>query len=438
MKLPKNRKYDTIAVYVLLVIAFTLVFASIFVYLDNLTAGIRTLLGVLKPVFYGLFMAMLFNPLYTLFYSRTFAFVERKKPHATLRRTLSILLTYLLILAVLSAIVMIVIPQVIASYTELSGSFRFYLSSAKSWIDSAFGRLPELRLSFPDTSASRHTAHAYINAEGRPISTLGMNLQQLEANPLLRELRALRAHDASFSLSETINRMLDSWYKMLTNLMPTVLSSAMKIVTETKNLVMGLIVSIYVLLDQRRIRAGFAMVCEALLPRKLCQGLPALGNLLYASFVRFFSGKIADGAVMGLLCFCMMELFRFPFAPVVSVVIGIMNIIPYLGPILGVLVTTFIVFIFKPGAGLWYLIAITLLHQVDIHFVEPYVVRSHLRMPSVWILIAVILMGDIFGVLGMFISVPVFSVLQVVVGQWLNERIARKERRQTASAEKDA
>ena len=102
------------------------------------------------------------------------------------------------------------------------------------------------------------------------------------------------------------------------------------------------------------------------------------------------------------------------------------------------LVTTFIVFIFKPDAGLWYLIAITLLHQVDIHFVEPYVVRSHLRMPSVWILIAVILMGDIFGVLGMFISVPVFSVLQVVVGQWLNERIARKERRQAASAEKDA
>jgi len=422
-----NRHYNTVTAYILLVIAFALFCLGFCLYFDRLLAGLNTLKQVLKPIVYGFVMAFLLSPLLHVLQDRVFAFTEKSKPHPRLRKALSILVTYLVLAAILVAFVAGIIPQVMESYHDFSQKFRYYVSSAQHWIDHAFASFPDLNITIRSTAPENSTPIFYANPDGSVPDLFGSHISRRASSPMYKQIRSIMTPATQFNIADLLGSLIDSWYRLLTDLTPYLLSAAMTLVTEAKNLLIGLMVSVYVLIDSKKLLAMGSRILRAFLPGRLLPGLSRTGGLIYHSFIRFFSGKIADSLLLGMLCLVLMTLFGLPYPPIVSLIVGVTNIIPYIGPILGVTVTAFLVFIARPSAAIGYMIMIIALHQLDTHFLEPYIVQSKIRLSSLGILSAVIIMGGLFGLVGMTVAVPLFAVLQTLLTDQLFARLTAKD-----------
>jgi len=144
------------------------------------------------------------------------------------------------------------------------------------------------------------------------------------------------------------------------------------------------------------------------------------------TFWGFISGKLIDSLVIGILCFIAMSILHWPYAVLISVIIGVTNIIPFFGPFIGAIPSAFLMFMVSPKLCLAFIVFVFILQQVDGNIIGPKILGETTGLSSIWVIFAILVGSGLFGVLGMILGVPVFAVLYAYFCYWINRRLEKK------------
>lgn len=451
MKLePQNDNYLTVAVYVLICALVISLFAVALFNLEGVGEALGTLWKILKPVAYGIvFAGIIYTPA-NFFEERVFAFLDRipRAPqrlpkrlsrfvwrlrsvthrNRRFKRGCALALTYALILATLCGFMLIVAPQIAQSYSELSTVAPEYLATAQRWLDDMLDKLPftqiDTGIDLPgDGEPAKEALESALADFGNP---LALTVQQAQGNGTYRLVRQMRTSGLTLDLSEMMSNTLETALGLMRSAVPQILDFFAAVMTEVKNIALGLIISVYMLYSREKLPAQVRKYLCAWLPVGAVDALAKVGRITGRIFTEFVTGKIIDAIVIGVLCTFSMFVFRMPYAPLIGLLVGVTNVIPFLGPFLGAVPGAIIIFIVNPVKAIWFVLLIVVLQQLDSNFIEPYIVGSKTGLPSVYIVTSVIIMGGIFGVVGLFLGVPAFAVIYALVKEWSESRLTAK------------
>ena len=225
---------------------------------------------------------------------------------------------------------------------------------------------------------------------------------------------------------------LDTWVKeTVLPSMQSILSGAavgvMSFVAFLKNLVIGLIVSVYLLASRKKFGQQGKLILYSLVKRRWADLF--LEEICYADkmFGGFINGKILDSAIIGVLCYIACLIFKFPSALLVSVIIGVTNVIPFFGPFIGAIPATLLILIQNPIKALWFVLFVLVLQQVDGNIIGPKILGNTTGLSSFWVLFAILLFGGLWGFVGMIIGVPLFAVIYDIIKKLVIHGLKRNE-----------
>ena len=335
----------------------------------------------LKPVIYGAAMAYLLTPLVNSF-DRMLLKLFGEKSKRGLVRAASILLTWAVVFFAVYLLVSILIPQLYQSVATLVGNMQSYYNTVYAWVTKLLEDNPEIA---PRVSAA--------------------------IDEYWDEVRGWFTNKFLPQAQQTIG---------------IVTSGVLSVVLFFKDFLVGVIVSVYLL----ALKEGFAAGGRRLLYSSVNEShyrntLSALGtaNNIFSGFVR---GKLLDSLIIGILCFIGCSFLKMPYTPLVSVIVGITNIIPFFGPFLGAIPSAFLILLVSPVKCLYFIIFVLVLQQLDGNIIGPKILGNSTQLPSFWVIVAILIGGGFFGVLGMFLGVPVFACFYAAVNHFTDKRLAAK------------
>ncbi len=387
-KFKKNEKYASIAFYaVISVIICAAVIMCIFKF-DTIRQYIKSFFAAIAPLTYGFVFAYLFNPIMNRYEKTLFAFKKAKKDMHKLRRTLSIIMTVITILAVLSIILYAVIPQAIYSFENLGTQLNSYITNIQHFADG-----------FVQKHSERFLGERYDSI-----------------SKLMEE----------YGISLSIKDILSNSYSFLQNAFNYVIDYGGMIVNEVINVLLGLIVAVYFLVFKERICAQTKKLLCAILNRRAYLNTVRLARYTHKTFGGFIVGKLIDSVIIGLLTFFVLWIFKIPYYPLLAVIIGVTNIIPTFGPIFGGIFGAMLLLIAAPDKVILFLIIVLVIQQLDGNIIGPKILGNTIGISSLWVVIAIFVFGSFFGFTGMIVGVPATAIIYVLVKQWSERRLRHK------------
>lgn len=374
--LPNNR-YFTICIYAVTVILLGALIVRVVMTPFAVTNGIKRVLNVLMPFLMGILIAMIMNPIINWISQVMERFLKVKKKKV--RIILASVLAYMLVLGLILICIIFIVPQVFSSISELVNS------------------LPKMYRLTTD----------FFN-----------NLQQHFPNTDMSDIQ------------KTVNDMLPSLITTIrnfsTDIVPAIYSASVSIVQWLLNAIVAVIVSIYILSDKKNLKKLIKIILYSFVPEEYISGSIQILRECNNIFTNFMVSKALDSLIIGCLCFIFMTIFGLDYAVLISMVVGITNMIPYFGPFIGAIPGFLILLIVNPWKSLGFLVLILILQQFDGLYLGPKLMGSSVGMKPLWIIVSITLGGKIAGVLGMFLSVPIGAIL-VYLATLLIDRILLKK-----------
>ena len=351
-------------------IALSIIFFFFIYRYEGFGDAVSTLTGILMPFIYGAVIAYLLKPVCNTIE----AFLRRFIPEKWngLISALSIAATILFGLLVIYALLMMIIPQLVSSVTALYYTAQANITKFVRWAN---------------------------------------HVEFVESNQFINDA----LNSAYRALNVNLDN-LDSWIK--SNLMPSMQNivsgvgiGVLSVVTWVKNLVIGIIVAVYMLASRKRFVQQAKLILYSLLKPRWAELI--IEEVKYADkmFGGFINGKIMDSAIIGVLCYIGCMIFKFPSALLVSVIIGVTNVIPFFGPFIGAVPATLLILIQDPIKALWFILFVLVLQQLDGNVIGPKILGNTTGLSSFWVLFAILLFGGLWGFVGMIIGVPLFAVI---------------------------
>ena len=345
--------------------------------------AISKLTGILMPFIYGAVIAYLLKPVCNCVED----FLRRLLPEkmGTAANMLAVTVSLLFGILVVYALIMMIVPQLITSVTPLYYTARNNLNDFVDW-----------------------ASHQEIIASNQKL------LDFIETS-----------YD---NLQDTLDNIVRT---KLVPSMQSLLSGAalgvMSFVTFLKNIIIGVIVSVYLLASRKKFGQQGKMILYSLIKPRWADII--LEEILYADkmFGGFINGKILDSAIIGVLCYIACLIFKFPSALLVSVIIGVTNVIPFFGPFIGAIPATLLILIQNPIKALWFVLFVLVLQQVDGNIIGPKILGNTTGLSSFWVLFAILLFGGLWGFVGMIIGVPLFAVIYDVLKKFVFHGLRRNE-----------
>ena len=346
----------------------------------------RKLLSVLAPILYGTFMGYLLVPVVNSCERVLFPIQYRtpKKGRYThrLARSSAILLAWLIIAFILYLLGCFLLPELYRSIVQLVSNVETYYNTIYGWVN-----------------------------------------RLLENNPTMGSY-----------VTSTMNSYFDSFEVWLTKeVLPqtqkvvlAVTGGVWSIVSFFTDLLVGVIVSVYILSTKERCAAHARKVTYSLFPAHVVPWVFRAVHKVDHIFSGFVRGKLLDSLIIGILCFISCTLLKFPYTPLISVIVGFTNIIPYFGPFLGAIPSIFLILLVSPLQAVYFSIFILVLQQIDGNIIGPRILGDSTGLSSMWVIIAVLTGGGFFGVLGMFFAVPVFAMGYSLVTFLVEWRLQKK------------
>ena len=383
MKFNLNPKYTTRAIYAFLVLVAAMLFYMAIGNIHYLFTWLGRLLQFLQPIVYGCVFAFLLNPLLRIFDNKLLPhlFKERLKPKP--RRTVAIILTYLTALIGVTIFISMVVPQVIASLSNLAANMSSYFLVIR--------RLYNDFTQYLDT---------LLNASsGDEFTTLVSAIME----------RTL----------DSLGKLMESGTEYISSSLGSLLTASARFTSGLINITIGIIVSVYLLFDREKLFAQCHKIMVALFPQRACKLLFDIGMDCNRILSGFVVGKAIDSLIIGVLCFIGLVIMQMPYAVLISVVVCVTNVIPYFGPFIGAIPSFLILFIASPIHSLWFLIFILLLQQFDGNILGPKILGDTIGLSAFWIIFSIMLFSGLFGVVGMFIGVPLFAILYSLVKRFI-------------------
>ena len=378
LKPDQNQKYLTIAVYALIVLMLTISIVFFFLNLNTINGFFAKLLKIFSPLIYGACIAYALNPLMKFYEEKVFRPRRKKSPLTrTVRRSLSVAAALLSVIAFLALFIAMIIPQLKTSIMDLLEKFPEYIASLES---------------------------------------LALTLAQSN------ELFAGIVDTVITSLDDLMSRS----YELMQEYLPMLTDILQSVATTILDIILGFVFAVYFLCAKEYIIAQTKKVTMALFSEKNYEKITYFVKLTDRTFGKYFVAAILDSILVGFICFLLVQLAGMPYAPLIGVVIAITNIIPIFGPFIGAIPCAIILFVCKPSYAITFAIMILIVQQIDGNIIVPRIHGASTGLPPVWIIVSITVMSGLFGFIGMFIGVPCFSVLYVLVKQYVENRLDQK------------
>ena len=225
-----------------------------------------------------------------------------------------------------------------------------------------------------------------------------------------------------------IGDLLSSISKVIEYIMPKLTGIISDAIVILKDITLGIILSIYFLLQKEKFLAqGKRMICAIFSERKYNKFVSVIKRA-DSSFGGYIVAMAFDSLLVGIECFVVCYLVGIPYYPLVSLIVGVTNFIPFFGPFIGAIPSAFIIFIADPISVVWFAIIILIIQQIDGNIIAPKIIGDNLNLSSVWVVIAITVMSGLFGFTGMVIGVPLFSLIYAWIGNIVSNKLKSKGR----------
>jgi len=388
MKFRWEKKYLYWGITAFAVIGASIIFYLVLSQLPAMNTFLGKIVGILKPVIYGLVFAYLMNPILRFLERQKLTawgervFPDKSRKAASFSRFLGVFITLLITLLVLAGILWMLLPRLYESLETLANSLPNYFESARNRIIQFF----------PD---------------GSEAETIALNI---------------------FNSAVTF---VNSWFNGeflsdLSSVLISISTGLFSVVKELLNIAIGFIVAIYVLVSKEKFSAQGKKVIYSILNIK--QANTIIHGFYNANriFSGFISGKILDSLIIGVLCYIILTIFQMPYKELVSVIVGVTNVIPFFGPFIGAIPSAFLILLIDPMKCLTFIIIILVLQQFDGNILGPKILGDVTGLGSFWVICAILVGGGLFGFVGMLVGVPVFAIIYMSVKGWVERSLKKK------------
>lgn len=377
MKINWNNKYATIAIY-----AFLVICGSILLYLGiarftEIKSGINDFIGTLQPFIIGSALAYLLNFILKFYEKNILSYKWFNNLNKTAKRAVGIVFTYITAILITYLFIQFVLPQLIDSVVGLVNNIPQYVNDVSKYTNELIGNV---------------------------------NLQP-EYITLINE-----------KLGEAINYIITT----ISNLLPVIANFVISTTSSVLNIIIGIIVSIYILIDKEKFIALSKKVTYALCSKERAKFVLNLANKSNMTFSKFIGGKILDSAIIGILTFIILTIFKMPYVLLISVIIGVTNIIPFFGPFIGGIPSAIIILFASPIQALWFIIIIIVIQQIDGNIIGPKILGDSIGISAFWILFSLLVAAKFMGVVGMIIGVPLFAIIYSIIKEVVEDKLRKK------------
>ncbi|MBQ8248601.1 MAG: AI-2E family transporter [Clostridia bacterium] len=407
MKIDWNRKYTTLAVYTILTALAIILLCVMVLNFNGVKAVLKTVNGIMTPFYIGLAVAYIANPIMKMSEKHIFRFKVTTERRLNLKRGLSIALSLIVLAIILTILFLLIIPQVILSLTDLASKMSGYIEKTLAWLDSF---LPDSIFDSANLSIENFfdTIMNFFTD-----STLGEELSGISASLDL--------------ITNNLDSLLSNSVMILKNYLPLVFSAFAGLANGVLNIVLGIFFAIYILASKEKLIAQIKKVFRAILSEHHYNSVIEFGHFTNKTFGAYLLGKVLDSLVVGIVIFIAFAIFRIPYAPLLSVIIAITNVIPVIGPFIGAIPGVLIIFIVDPSKVLWFIVINVIIQQIDGNIIVPKILGETTGLSSLWVLFSITVFGGLWGLFGMFISVPIFAIIYMLIKLYVERRLRDKE-----------
>lgn len=365
LKKELNKSYVTISGYAFAVIVLSITFFQLISNLGTVNNWIYSILKPISPIFYGFIIAYLLDPIMMTFEKYILRLSFFKKAKRKNVRGLSLLLTYVFAIALFVVFLLMVMPRVIESLSNMVMQLQDYVSWAQHTVTALFEGIPEGLI--PDV---------YIK-----------------------------------QLNDKIGQFVTDFISLIGNSIPQLVGILVNISSGVINVIVGIIVSCYLLFSKETFIAQIKKVALSFMKVERITEISKLINTTDHMFGRFITGKIIDSFIIGFLCFIGLSLLKIPNTVLVSFIVGVTNIVPYFGPFLGAIPSFVLIAFISPAKGVIFLVFVLFLQQLDGNIIGPMILGDSTGLSAFWVVFAILLFGGAFGIVGMIIGVPTMGVI---------------------------
>ena len=361
----------------LIVVCVGILLAITLLHLKELWSGLAALLHTVMPFVVGFAIAFLLLPIVNRVEKLFGKVLSRKKPHPKLCRVLATVIAYVVLLALLSGFFAILVPQLITSIKSILQYVRSFVTSNRETIN-------QLLLKYE-----------FMSIEGEKLVIAWENV-----------------------VSQAMN-----YTSLLVDNLMAISSSVYTIVFQ---LFVGMVAAFYLLMDKEKFCAQMKKLCYSLFKPNTCELLIYWTRRAHRIFAGFITGKILDSFIIGVICYVCMLIFRIEYPLLISVIVGVTNIIPFFGPFIGAIPCALILLLVNPLSALWFLIFIVILQQLDGNLIGPFILGDYVGLSPFWIMLSIMIGGGLFGFAGMLLSVPLCALIYAIVRVIMEARLRRR------------
>lgn len=388
MKFKLDKNHLSIGITSFLVIAASICFYFLVFHGDRFSAQINSIITVASPVIYGIIFAYLLTPivnglerkLFIPLFTRNSSVLTTKKKKWM--RILSVIITIIIVIFLIYGFFSILIPNIVKSVKSISYQLPYYVQNLSRW-----------------------------------------SAKFLEDNPDIERL-VIQVLDM---YSEELNNYLNNnIVPQMETLLKTVSLSMIGLLKVLWNFIIGVIISIYVLFSKELFAGQAKKITFAIFSNKNANNLIKDCRFVSDTFIGFISGKIIDSFIIGCICFAGTTLLEMPYALLISVIIGITNIIPFFGPYLGAIPSAILILMVNPVKCFYFIIFILILQQIDGNVIGPKILGDSTGLSGFWVIFSITIFGGLLGILGMIIGVPFFAVVYAMVRRVIERKLVKK------------
>ena len=369
---------------ILIIIVFAVFMVFFFANLSWFWGVLKVIMGILMPFFIGFLIAYILNFPYKFLYNKAFKKMGTKhKFFKKLKMPLALTITYVGTFAILAALIIVLIPQIINNLSNLVESFPTYIKSIEGTIKEWSNNISNMHLPF---------------------------LQNVSTDDMFKSITSF------FTGSQDLTKMVLNWLQ----------SFVSNAATGIYNALMGIVISIYFLIYKEQLCRQVKKVAVAFIPIKYLPKVYEIIDITDTKCGRFLVGDILDSALIGLIFFVVLSIFQFPYASLIAVLCGVANIVPFFGPFIGAIPSAFILLLIDPWLAIWFVVIAFIIQQIDGNILKPKIIGNQVGLSSFWVLFSVIVGGALFGVPGFILGTPIYAVIYSLIAKKSRNKIEEK------------
>lgn len=378
-----NGRYLTISAYAAGTLIVVAIATALIINFDQVLKYLGIVGTVLTPIIIGIFCAYLLNPLMDYIEKHVFKKWSADSQKKGAARGLSLTITMLTVLVFLILLVVMIIPQLVSNIIKIFENMDSYIATVKNFIGEQF--------------AENVTMRDFLLT---PLDDFGTFIQGIW-NDYSKELMSFAGN-----LANGLWGLLDAM----------------------KNLLLGLIISIYLLAKKEMFVSQAKKLMFAFFKVERAQKILYICRESSKKFLGSIIGKILEALIVAMICFVGCTILQLPYSLLISAIMFVFNLIPFIGPAIGCVPCTLLLLLSdKPITALWFLIFILILQNVDGNVIAPWILGDKTGLPAVWIVISILVGGGFFGILGMFLGVPVCAVAYMLFKDFVEERLHKRD-----------